>query len=35
MGEDLLSSVETKEGAASKRGVEYEIATGGTHSELG
>ena len=28
MGEDMLNSVETKEGAASKRGVEYEIATG-------
>ena len=27
MGEDMLSSVEIKEGAASKRGVEYEIAT--------
>ena len=24
----MLSSVETKDGAASKRGVEYEIATG-------
>ena len=27
MGEDMLSSVEIKEGATSKRGVEHQIAT--------
>ena len=35
MGEDMLSSVEIKEGAASKRGVEYEIATGELIPNLG
>ena len=35
MGESMLSSVETKEGAASKRGVEYEIATGELIPNLG
>ena len=35
MGEDMLSSVETKEGGASKRGVEYEIATGELIPNLG
>ena len=34
MGEDMLSSVEIKDGTASKRGMEYEIATGRTHSDL-
>ena len=28
VGEEMLSSVETKEGKASKRGVEYEVANG-------
>ena len=35
LGEDMLRSVETKEGAASRRGVEYEIATGELIPNLG
>ena len=35
MREDMLSSVEIKEGAASKRSVEYEIATGELIPNLG
>ena len=35
MGEDMLSSVEAKEGAASMGGVEYEIATGELIPNLG
>ena len=35
LGESMLSSIETKEGAASKRGVEYEIATGELIPNLG
>ena len=35
VGEDVLSSVEIKEGAASKRGVEYEITTGQLIPNLG
>ena len=35
MGEDMLSSVEIKQGASSKWGVEYEIATGELIPNLG
>ena len=35
VGEEMLESVETKEGAASRRGVEYEIATGERIPNLG
>jgi len=35
MAEDMLSSVDTKEGPASRRGVEYEIATGELIPNLG
>ena len=35
VGEEMLGSVETKEGAASRRGVEYEIANGETIPNLG
>ena len=35
LGENMLKSVETKEGVASRRGVEYEIATGELIPNLG
>ena len=35
INEDMLQSVETKEGAASKRGVQYEVANGVRIPNLG
>ena len=35
VGEDMLTSVETVEGEAFKRGVEYEVASGTTIQNLG
>ena len=35
LGEDMLTSVETREGMASRRGVEYEIANGELIPNLG
>ena len=35
VGEDMLQSVETKEGEASKKGVQYEVASGTLIPNLG